>query len=297
MATMTGKTVLITGGTSGIGRETAIGLAKLDAHIIVTGRNQARGEAGVSDIRARSNNDKVDLLLGDFTKFDDIRALAKQVRETYRQLDVLVNNVGWLAQEKWTTVDGFESTFAVNHLAQLLITYELLPLLKDSAPSRIINVTGGQVGDGSIDFDDLQAEKGFISLNHYSHAKRVMMATSYELAQRLEGTGVTLNVVYPGAANTNMTQNVQPDMMPWFLRLIFPLFKLMMRNQKPENAAVSSILLASEARYEGQSGNYYDTKGKLAKFPPAMIDNDVTNRLYEMSMEMIGLSEPTPIHD
>ncbi len=292
MTTMHGKIVLITGGTSGIGRETAVGLAKMGAHIVVTGRDQQRGETGVADIKARSGNQNIDLMLADFASFAEIRQFASDFQAQYDRLDVLINNVGLVPQTRYETVDGIESTLAVNYLAPFLLTHKLLPILKASSPARVINVTGGQIGNGEIDFDDLQGEKSFVSLNHYSHAKRVLMAGSYEFARRLEGTGVTLNVVYPGAADTNMTRDMKPDMMPWFMRPIFPLFRLFMGNAKPENAAVSSILLASGDEYAGKNGNYYDTKGKLDKWGTGTLAAGVAERVWNLSVDMVGLEEP-----
>lgn len=140
---MQGKTVLVTGATSGIGQETAIGLAKMGAQVIITGRNRQRGEAAVSEIKQASGNPKVDLMIADMTSQADIECLADDVIARYPRLDVLVNNVGMVVNTRQMTVDGIELNFAVNHLAPFLLTHRLLPLLQRSAPARVVNVTGG----------------------------------------------------------------------------------------------------------------------------------------------------------
>ncbi len=237
---MKNKTVFITGGTSGIGRETAVGLAQKGAHVVVSGRDQTRGEEGVANIKKRSGSQQVELILADMASFAEVRRMAAEFQERFDRLDVLINNVGYLPKERHLTVDGIEATLAVNHLAPFLLTHELLPLLKASAPSRVINVTGGAPFGGRIDFDNLQAEKSFLALNTYTHAKHVMSAASFEFARRLAGTGVSVNVAYPGSANTHMTHDLQPDMLPWFLRLMWPHLPLWNCAESGERAATSA---------------------------------------------------------
>ncbi|MEO0564289.1 MAG: SDR family NAD(P)-dependent oxidoreductase [Chloroflexota bacterium] len=294
MGNMDGKTVLITGGTSGIGRETAVELAKMGAHVIVTGRSPSRGEAGVAEIKSRSGSDKVDLLLADFSVLAQVRELATTVRERFEKLDVLVNNVGLVAQERWETQDKIEATLAVNVVAPVVFTHELLPLLKASAPSRVINVTGGGLADGDVDFDNLQAEQGFLALDTYSHAKRIMMAANYAFAQRLEGTGVLFNTAYPGAAHTNMTQQMEPHMVPQPIRLLFPVFQWFMSRQNPANAAVSSVLLASSDDYADAHGNYYNTKGKLVPWPAKTPEH--AERVWGVVTGLAGIEEPVVVN-
>jgi len=151
---LSGKTMLITGGTGGIGKETARGLAKLDAHVILVGRDRARGEATVAEVKATSGNEHVDLLLADLSSQAAIRELAREVMARYPRLDVLINNIGGLYPQRWLTVDGIEATFAVNHLNPFLLTHLLLPVLEGGAPARVINVTGG-MPTGAIDLGNL----------------------------------------------------------------------------------------------------------------------------------------------
>jgi NAD(P)-dependent dehydrogenase (short-subunit alcohol dehydrogenase family) len=285
---MQGKTVLITGGTGGIGKETAIGLAKLGAHVVVTGRDKARGEAGVADIKRESGNNQVELLLADLSSQAEIGRLAETVMANYQRLDVLINNVGGLYATRWETVDGIEATLAVNVLTPFLLTQLLLPLLQASSPARVINVTGGLTST-KVNLDNLQAEKQFLGLVTYSQAKVVMMAVSYELAIRLQGTGVNLNVAYPGAASTDMSSAMTPEMVPWFLRLIWPVFGLMMGNAKPAKAARSSIYLASSPDVEGISGKYYDTNSTLAKWPKTVLDENARRYIWNLGEKLTGL--------
>lgn len=279
---MQDKIVLVTGGTGGIGQETALGLAKLGATVIITGRDKNRGEAAVADLKARSGNPLVELMLADLSSQAEVRRLAEEFQARYPRLDVLINNVGGLYHERWLTADGIEATFAMNHLNSFLLTHLLLPTLKASAPARVINVTGG-MPDLKIDLDNLQAEKKFLGLQTYSHAKAVMMAASYEFARRLEGTGVTLNVAYPGAAATAMTGAMRPSMMPVFMRLLWPVFKPVMSRLKPERASRSSIYLASTPQVEGANGNYYNTKSQQVSWPKYVYDEALRRRIWEIS--------------
>jgi NAD(P)-dependent dehydrogenase (short-subunit alcohol dehydrogenase family) len=287
MATMQGKTVLITGGTGGIGRETAIGLAKLGARVVVTGRDAARGEAGVAAIKQASGSEQVELLLADMERRAELRRLADLFMARHQRLDVLINNVGYLGPERRLTADGLEATFAVNVLAPLLLTELLLEPLRAAAPARVINVTGG-MPTMALDLSNLQAEKGYLGISTYSHAKLAMMALSYEQARRLAGSGVALNVAYPGAAATAMTLGMTPAMVPLWMRLIWPLFSVLMGNASPARAARSSIYLASSPDAAGVSGAYYDTNSRPAKWPAPVLDEALRRRLWEISTGFAG---------
>ncbi len=294
MTDLNGKIILITGGTSGIGRETAIALAQMGAHVVVSGRSQARGEEGVADIKARSGSNTVDLILADVSSQAAVRQMAAEFMQRYDRLDVLVNNVGYLGAERTESVDSIEMHLAVNHLAPFLLTHELLPILKASAPSRVINVDGGSAVNDGIDFDNLQAEKSFSGLTTYSHAKKVMLAASIEFARQLEGTGVHLNGAYPGAANTNMSQGLSREMFPGVLKLLFPVVKFFVTSAKPEKAAVSSIYLASSSEVEGVNGKYFNTKAKQTDWPSAASADGVPQRVWGISAQLVNL-EPDAV--
>lgn len=295
MTNMQGKTVLITGGTGGIGKATAIGLAQLGATVVVTGRDPIRGAAAVAEIQAAGGHAGVHLLTADLASQGDLRRLAATVKAHYTRLDVLINNVGLLPARRDVTVDGIETSFAVNHLAPFLLTHLLLDLLVASAPARIINVTGG-MPIMRPDPTNLQSEKQFQPMESYSHAKAVMMATAYEFAQRLEGSGVTLNVAYPGAAATAMTQGLTPAMMPWFMRPLGPIFLPYMRNAKPERAARSSIFLAASPDVASLNGMYFNTNSKPAAWPKAVKDAALRQQLWAISADLSGIAPDAASH-
>ncbi len=285
---LTGKTAFITGGTGGIGKHTAIGLAKLGARVIVGGRDRARGEAALRDIKAASGNGDVDLVLGDLSSLTGVRKLAQDVIARTERLDILVNNAGLLEDKKRLTADGLEAHFAVNVVAPHLLTLQLLPLLRSSKPARVVNVTGG-LPVGGIDPSNLQAEKGFTGLLTYSNAKRAMSAASLEMARRLEGSGVHVIVVYPGSAATSMTGAMTPAMLPAPMRLFWPAFRFLMREDGGKGAARaarSSILAASSTEFTGQTGLYLATNGKRAK-PGKDILDSVTQRAVWNALERV----------
>lgn len=284
--TMQGKTVLVTGATSGIGQETALGLAKLGAHVIITGRNRQRGQVAVTEIQQTSGSPNVDLLIADMTSQASIRQLADEVIACYPRLDVLVNNVGMVVPTRQLTVDGIELNFAVNHLSAWLLTTLLQPLLEESAPSRVVNVTGGIVG--KVDLANLQAEKAnYVGFMAYSHSKSILMAASYEMAERLKGTGVTVNVAYPGGVNTtNMGR--QPSTLPLWMR---PLMSVVRRtlNTTAEKAARSSIYLGSSPEVEGVTGQYFNTNSKPVKWNASVYDEHIRETVWELSERLTQL--------
>ncbi|MGL4609531.1 MAG: SDR family NAD(P)-dependent oxidoreductase [Trueperaceae bacterium] len=291
---MNGKTVLITGGTGGIGKQTAIGLAKLGSHLIVTGRDQKRGEEAIQEIQDRSGNKHVDLLLADLSVQAEVRRLAREVKENYPSLHVLINNAGLLESKRRVTADGVEAHFAVNVVAPYLLTLELLPLLKVSTPARVINLTGGMPGS-HLRVDDLQAEKSFTGLFTYTRAKSAMSAMSLEMAKRLEGSGVSINVVYPGGAATSMTGAMTPETLPFAMRLMWPIFKTM---QKPDDgksaqkASRSSIYAATAPELEGLTGQYITTNSKRVKWPASFQNEHNRQKVWSVLEELTGSRLP-----
>lgn len=286
-----GKTALITGGTGGIGQHTAIGLAKLGAHVVVTGRDKARGELGVAAIQRASGNPNVELLLGDLSVQAQVRQLADAVKARYNRLDLLINNAGLLETRRRLTDDGIEADFAVNVLAPFLLTHLLRDLLVASQPARVINLSGGL--PQAIDLANLQAERSFVGLPHYSHTKSAMHAMSISFAEQLAGSGVTLNVCYPGGARTAMTTAMTPDVMPAPLRLLWPLFGLMMREdggRSAAKAARSSIFLASSPAVAAISGAYFDTESRQKPFQPRQAnDPQVRAAIWALCHTLTGL--------
>src|SRR6266581_8975982 len=201
-ALMAGKSVLVTGGTSGIGKATAIGLAALGARVGITGRDQGRTEAASAGIRAVAGNPDVDAFVADMSARAEVRRLAAQVLDAYPRLDVLVNNVGGFWAHRHVTADDLEHTFALNHLAPFLLTNLLLDGLMASAPARVVTVSSGAQSAGRIDFNDLQSARNYSGQRAYSQSKLANIMFTNELARRLEGTGVTASSVHPGVVRT-----------------------------------------------------------------------------------------------
>jgi retinol dehydrogenase-14 len=278
---MGGKVVLITGGTSGIGKAAATALAGMGATVVITGRNEERGKRALQEIREESGNDGVELILADLTVQDEVRRLAEELRERHNQLEVLVNNAGLVLSERTETPDGIETQLAINHLAPFLLTNLLLDLLKESAPSRIVTVSSDAHRWAKIDLDDLQSRKRYRGMQVYGKTKLANIMFTYELAERLEGTGVTANCMHPGGVNTNFGNNQGGPM-----NLLFRLFKPFMRS--PEQGADTLIYLVSSPEVEGMTGKYLaDRKVKAAS--DAAYDETTRKRLWEASEELTGL--------
>lgn len=275
------KVCLITGATSGIGKATAMGLASMGASVVMVGRDRAKGEAALAEIRERSANASVELMLADLSSQEEIRRLADEFKEAYPRLDVLVNNAGVIRSKRVTTADGIEMTFAVNHLAQFLLTDLLLDVLKASAPSRIVNVASGEQRNGTIDFDDLQGENGYKTAKAYSQSKLANVLFTYELARRLEGTGVTANCLHPGVVGTNLGSGVS-GVFGFTVRALGPLMK------SPEKGAETSIYLASSPEVEGVSGRYFVKKAET-RSSEVSHDQSLARRLWEVSADLTNL--------
>src|SRR5437870_3998742 len=284
-ALMAGKSVLVTGGTSGIGKATAIGLAALGARVGITGRDQARTEAAAAGIRAAPGSPAVDAFAADMSVQAGVRRLAARVLDTYPRLDVLINNTGGFWAHRHLTADGLEHTFALNHLAPFLLTSLLLDRLTASAPARIVTVSSGAHASGRIDFDDLQGERNYSGQRAYSQSKLANVMFTYELARRLEGTGVTANSVHPGVVRTNFGAEDQAWYFTVISRVVRPLLKT------PAQGAQTPIYLASSPDVDGVTGMFYagrkpKTANKIA------YDPDMTAKLWNVSAALVGM---TPI--
>jgi NAD(P)-dependent dehydrogenase (short-subunit alcohol dehydrogenase family) len=274
---MGGKVVLITGGTSGIGRAAATALAAMGAEVVVTGRDRERGEAAVEEIRRDSGNERVSLVLADLSVQAEVRRLAEEFRERHDRLDVLVNNAGLVQSRRVETPDGLELTLAVNHLAPFLLTDLLLDLLKRSAPSRVITVSSEARRGASIDFDDLQSERRYRGFPVYGITKLANILFTYELAERLEGTGVVANCLHPGAVSTNFAQNNRGP-----IALLFRLFKPFMRS--PEQGADTLVYLASSPEAGELNGKYLTNRKEVS---PAEPRGETSQKwLWEVSEEL-----------
>ena len=276
---MEGKICIITGANSGIGKATAIGLAKMGATIVMMSRNKERGEEAQKEIIKLTGNKKVDLILCDLSSQESIRKFVSEFKSKYQKLHVLINNAGVMLSKRGISVDGFEMNFAVNHLAPFLLTNLLLDALKKSAPSRIINVSSAAHRMAKIDFDDLQSEKRkYRLMKIYGASKLALMLFSYELSRKLEGTSVTVNTLHPGVVNTNLGQD-QSSFSKGFAKLFF---------KKPEKGAETSIYLASSQEVEGITGKYF-AKKQQKQSSEESYNEDYAERLWELSTEMTQL--------
>ncbi len=281
---MKGKVILITGATNGIGKATATELARLGATVVITARDLAKGHATLEEIRSKTGNSKLDLLLADLSSQAEVRRLAAEFKTKYSRLDVLINNAGGYFDTRTTTIDGLEYTFAFNHLAYFLLTNLLLDVLKGSAPSRIVNVSSDAQAGAKLNFDDLQGEKRY-SFAAYGQSKLANVMFTYELARRLEGTGVSANVLHPGLVSTGFGSNSKSVLMRGMMGLI-GLFKPFML--PPERGAQTSVYLASSPEVEGVSGKYFDKK-QAKPSNPVSYDQAAQKRLWDISAELTKL--------
>lgn len=280
---MAGKTVLITGGTGGIGKATAIGLARLGARVGIVGRDAARGEAAAADIRSASNDPSVDVFIADLSSQAEVRRLAAEVLDAYPRLDVLVNNVGGFWAHRRVTADGLEHTFALNHLASFLLTNLLLERLVASAPARVVTVSSGAQSMGRIDFDDLQGARKYSGQRAYNQSKLANVMFTYELARRLEGTGVTATVLHPGVTRTAFGAEDQA----WYFTTGSGLARRFMKS--PAEGAEMPIYLASSPEVEGVTGRYFANR-KPRESNKLAYDTDAAARLWRVSAELVGLA-------
>ena len=285
VADMTGKTVVVTGGNSGIGLETAAALAGAGARVVITARDAARGEAAVDDIKSRRPRGSVELSVFDLGRFESVRAGADDLLARLDRIDVLANNAGLVLTNRRETVDGFETTFQVNHLGPFLLTNLLLDRIRASAPARIVNVssTAHQSARRGLDFADLQSTKGYAGMAVYGRTKLANIYFTTELARRLAGTGVTANALHPGTVRSGFARD--GDAAGWFgigVRIAQP-FMI-----GPAKGAETSVYLASSPDVEGVSGKYFvrcqaRTPSKAAR------DGDAARRLWDESERMVGL--------
>jgi NAD(P)-dependent dehydrogenase (short-subunit alcohol dehydrogenase family) len=267
-----GKTILITGATDGIGKETARQLAAMGARILLHGRNAEKAARVREGLVLSSGNEAIEILIADLQSLAQVRRLAEDVSAQKDRLDVLINNAGVYMEQYRKTPDGYEMTFAVNHLAPFLLTNLLLDMLKKSAPSRIITVSSSAHGSARVALDNLNAEKTFDPWGAYSLSKLGNLLFTFELARRLEGTGVTANALHPGTINTNM------------------LAQIGFKGKPVSQGAETPVYLAASPEVAGVSGEYFSRK-RIAKPSDAARDKALQEKFWELSAEMTGLEE------
>jgi retinol dehydrogenase-12 len=281
-ASLEGRTCLVTGASSGVGEETALGLARLGARVVLVCRSRERGERARAAIAKASGNPAVQLQLGDLASQAAIRQLAKEIRASVPAIHVLVNNAAVVNWRRATTADGLEATFAVNHLAYFLLTHLLLGRIVAGAPARIVNVASDGHRFGRLDFEDLQLERRYSWWRAYTASKLANVLFTVELARRLEGSGVTANCLHPGAVASRLGHNngrfakvVTGLLVPFFL--------------SPAQGAETSIWAASSPEIEGVSGRYFEKRKEVSPSSAAR-DAETARRLWRESCRLTGLA-------
>jgi len=280
-AGMEGRVCLVTGGTRGIGKETALGLARLGAEVHLVARNRARGEAVLAEAQ-RAGGGRHSLFVADLASQASTRALAGEVKARLPRLHVLVNNAGGIFTERTLSPDGIEMTLALNHVGYFLLTALLLDRIRESAPARIVNVSSSAHAGARMDFDDLQGQRDYAGWKAYGQSKLANVLFTRELARRLAGSGVTANCLHPGVVATGFGKN-NSGPFAWGVRIAAP-FML-----SPARGARTSIYLASSPEVEEVTGEYF-ARCRVAKVSEAARDDAAARRLWEASERLTGLA-------
>ena len=276
---MSGKTVLITGATDGIGQHAAKEIAAMGARMVLVGRSRKKCEVSVDEVIAFSGNSDVNYLVADLSSMEEVRTLAENFKTRYDRLDVLLNNAGASFLRHTWSVDGIEKTFALNHLAYFLLTNLLLDLLKSSTPSRVVNTSSGSAHRGKIRFNDIHHQRFYFVHTAYAQSKLANVMFTYALARRLEGSGVAANVFHPGLVKTGIFRKVRGvgPIIEWFLtRKAIPL----------EDGAKTMVYLATSPEVEGKSGYFYFKK-QIHETIEESYDVEAQERLWQISEKMV----------
>ena len=284
---MQNKTCLVTGTSAGIGKTTALGLAKMGAKVVMVCRSRERGQAALAEIKRESGNHSIYLLLADLSSQASIRQLIAHYKTEYPSLHVLINNAATIPQKRIVSEDGLETQFAVNHLAYFLLTNSLLDLLKASAPSRIVNVSSQAHRGVSIDFDDLQSEHSYSARRAYARTKLANVLFTYELTRRLSGTRLTANCMHPGVVATKLFRDYVG--VPKALRFVTTI-----AGSSPEKGARSLLYLATSPDLEEITGQYFVNR-KAVRSSSVSYDRTVARRLWQMSAQLTGLPVSCPL--
>jgi NAD(P)-dependent dehydrogenase (short-subunit alcohol dehydrogenase family) len=280
---MKGKVCMITGTSSGIGKATAVGLASLGASIVAVMRKSEKSDSALREIKAKSQDSSVIAMDADLSSQQSIRELTNDFNGRFERLDVLINNAGVNCSKRTVTVDGLETTFAVNVIAPFLLTNLLLEKLKASAPSRIVNVSSEAANGSRIYWEDLQGEKKYSMFRAYGQSKLGLNLITLEFSRRLVRTSVTANFLHPGVVRTNLARDLNP-----VAQAIFSFVKLFFAS--PEKGAKTSIYLASSPEVEKVSGKYF-AKEREATAPKQSYDEEAARRLWQKCEELTGLRQ------
>jgi NAD(P)-dependent dehydrogenase (short-subunit alcohol dehydrogenase family) len=276
---MRGKVCMVTGASSGIGKETTRALAGMGALVVMVGKGRERGEAAMREIQTQIPNASLELMISDFSSLQAVRDLASSFKSKHQKLHVLMNNAGTIPAKREISADGFEMQFAVNHLAPFLLTNLLLDIIKLSAPARIVNTSSGIHSRGKIDFDNLRAEQGYGLFSAYGRSKLANVLFTYELARRLEGSGVTVNCFTPGMTKTDLGRHIRGPSGFFFRHMGRPV----------EIGARTAVYLASSPEVDGVTGKYFSNR-KEVKSSASSRDDALAKRLWDVSERFTGLS-------
>ena len=277
---MDGRVCIVTGSNSGIGKETARALAGIGATVVMVVRIKEKGIKSLNEIQEETGNRETTLMICDVSSRSSIQSFVEEFSGSYERLHVLINNAGAVYMKKEFTPDGFEKTFATNYLGPFQLSRELQPLLEVGAPSRIINVSSGMHKTGKMDFDDLQSLNKFGGMKVYANTKLMVTTMTYELARRLEGTGVTANVVEPGFVATNLGMNSGSLMSALMFTIVRPMQK------SPKKGAETSIWAATAPELENVTGKCFANKQEISS-AKISYDGELQIRLWEVTEEML----------
>jgi NAD(P)-dependent dehydrogenase (short-subunit alcohol dehydrogenase family) len=281
---MAGKVAIVTGANTGIGMETAVGLASQGVRVVITSRNAARGAEAVDDIRERTGSTAVDTMALDLASFASIHRFATDYLDRFDRLDVLVNNAGLVQRRRTETAEGFETTFGVNHLGHFLLTTLLLDRIQASTPARIVVVASDahRQARRGLDFDDLQSQRSYRPFAVYAKSKLANIYFARELARRLESRGVTANSLHPGFVGSRFARDGDTGMLGNIVMTVARPLAL-----SPEAGARTSVWLATSPDVEGVTGGYF---AKCAPSEPTAIaqDDEAARRLWAVSEELIA---------
>jgi NAD(P)-dependent dehydrogenase (short-subunit alcohol dehydrogenase family) len=271
---------LVTGATNGIGKVTALELARAGYRVLLTSRDQSKGQRVVEELRSQSGNDALELFVGDLSNMSDVQRIALEVRAQHPKLDVLVNNAGGLFTKRTTTVDGLETTFAFNHLSYFLLTNLLLPSLRAAGNARVVSVSSVANRLARMRWDDLEFRRGYSGYAAYNQSKLMNVLFSNALARRLRGTGVTSNVLHPGAVRSGFNYNPGG-----LIQIVFSVTKLFLIT--PEQGARTSLHLAISPEVAGVTGGYFANK-KQRRANPIGYEEDAQERLWGVSEQLLS---------
>jgi len=273
--------VLVTGGTSGIGKATAKGLAAKDYQVVFLSRNKEKAEAVRREVIASTGNEHVDYILADFTSKKQVRDCAETFKKTYPKLDVLINNAGVCLPERRITMDGLEESFQINHLSHFILTNLLIDELKKSDDPRIINVSSSAHSAGRFDLDNLQGEKDYNSFRTYADTKLINILLTLELAERLKDSGISVNALHPGVVGTNFAHEFGG-----VFKILYKLGKPFMIT--PEKGSVTSLYLASSDHVKYVSGKYF-VRCKTVRLKNPYLTNQNRKALWQKSLELADM--------